>query len=136
MPVIYVNPENHMAPAGQYSHVAIANEGRLAFIAGQVALDAKGSVVGDGDAGAQFAQVFDNLAQLISEIGSRVSNIVDLKTYLVGEDSIGPFREARYEVFRRHFGDGPFPPNTLLVVSGLASPELLVEVSATVSVPD
>lgn len=132
MSVEYVNPENHSVPAGLYSHVAIAGPGRFAFIAGQIALDGDGSLVGADDSGKQFQQVFRNLKSVLDGIGAMPSDIVELRTFLVGEESLPAFRAARELVYSEHFGAGPYPPNTLVIVSGLAQPEFKVEVSATV----
>ncbi|HSJ36124.1 MAG TPA: RidA family protein [Acidimicrobiia bacterium] len=135
MSVSYVNPGQVMAPAGQYSHVAVAEPGRLAFIAGQVALDADGELVGVGDPGAQFRQIFSNLAAILDSLGATPTDVADLKTYLVGEESLASFRDARQAVFAQYYPDGAYPPNTLLIVSGLVHPDLKVEVSATARVP-
>ena len=135
MSVRYLNPENHLAPQGRYSHVAIAEPGRLAFIAGQVALDAGGELVAPGDAGAQFGQVFRNLRAVLEGIGAGFRDVVELTTYLVSQDSRAPWLEARNAVYAEHFGDGPYPPNTLLIISGLVRPEMKVEVSAVVRLP-
>ena len=45
------------------------------------------------------------------------------------------YREARAPLFERLFPDGDYPPNTLLVISGLQDPEMLIEVTAVVLVP-
>ena len=135
MSVRYLNPENHLAPQGRYSHVSLAEPGRLAFIAGQVALDETGALVGPNDAAAQFPQVFRNVGRVLEGIGAGFGDIVELTTYLVGEDSREPWLRARDAVYREHYGDGPFPPNTLLIVSGLVRPEMKVEISAVVRLP-
>ena len=71
--------------------VAVAEPGRLAFIAGQVALDGDGNLVGPNDAAAQFPQVFANLKTILDGIGAGFSDVVELTTYLVGEDSRQPW---------------------------------------------
>lgn len=136
MTVTYVNPEAVNAPAGQYSHVALAGPGRFAFIAGQVALDAAGALVGADDPGAQFRQAFANLVAILAGVGARPTDVVDLKTYLVGEECLPSFRAARQAVFAEHYPSGEYPPNTLLIVSALVDPALKVEVSATARIPD
>ena len=130
-----LNPENHLAPQGRYSHVAVAEPGRLAFIAGQVALDGAGALVGPNDVAAQFPQVFRNIGTVLEGIGAGFRDIVELTTYLVGEESRAPWLEARNAVYLEHFGEGPYPPNTLLIISGLVRPEMRVEVSAIVRLP-
>lgn len=136
MPVTYINPENHTSPAGMYSHVAIAEPGRFAFIAGQLALDTDGSIVGLDDAGAQFRQAFSNLTTVLQGIGARPTDIVELRTFLVGAESLTTFRPVREDVYAEHFPDGMYPPNTLLIVNGLAQPGLKVEISAAARLPD
>ena len=136
MAVRYVNPETHVAPTGMFSHVAIAESGRLAFIAGQVALDDSLELVAPGDAAGQYPQVLRTLGKILDGLGAGFGDIVELTTYLVGEESRAPWLESRGEAMRTHFGDGPYPPNTLLIISGLVQPEMKVEVSAVVRLPD
>ncbi|MEO1494471.1 MAG: RidA family protein [Pseudomonadota bacterium] len=133
--VTYLNPETHIAPPGRFSHVAIAEPGRLAFVAGQVALDEDGVLVGPNDPAAQFPQVFRNLKTILEGIGAGFTDIVELTTYLVGEDSRQPWLDTRDAVYAEHFPDGAYPPNTLLIISGLVRPEMKVEVSAIVRLP-
>ncbi len=132
MPVEYVNPEHHASPAGAYSHVAIADPGRLAFIAGQVALDDEGGVVGGDDVGAQFEQVFRNLDAVLAGIGASFADVAELRTFVVGAESLDALRHARERVYAEYYPTGAYPPNTLVVVAGLAMAQLKVEVGATV----
>ena len=136
MSVRYLNPEGHPLPAGRYSHVAMAEPGRLAFIAGQVAVDADGALLSPGDVAGQMPVVFRNVGNVLKQIGASFSDVLELTTYLVGEDSREPWMAARGEVYAEHYGDGPFPPNTLLIISGLAHPDMKIEISAIVRMPD
>ena len=136
MSVRYLNPEGHPLPAGRYSHVAMAEPGRLAFIAGQVAVDADGALQAPGDVAGQMPVVFRNLGNVLEKIGASFADVLELTTYLVGEDSREPWMAARGEVYAEHYGDGPFPPNTLLIISGLVQPAMKVEISAVVRCPD
>ena len=136
MSVTYLNPEAHLPPTGKFSHVAIAEPGRFAFIAGQVALDADGQLVGPDDAAAQCPQVFANLKTILDGIGAGFRDVVELTTYLVGEESREPWLAARVPVYERYFPDGAYPPNTLLIISGLVQPAMKIEVSAIVRMPD
>ena len=56
----FINPPGLTKPAG-YTHVVVSADHRTAYIAGQVAVDSAGTVVGDGDFKAQAEQVFANL---------------------------------------------------------------------------
>lgn len=113
--------------------MAIASGHRLAFIAGQVAMDQSGQLVGPGDVAAQTRQVLANLARICEELGASPGDIVELRTFVVGSESLDGFRSARSEVFFELFPNGVYPPNTLLVVSGLAKDEFKIEISAVVA---
>jgi enamine deaminase RidA (YjgF/YER057c/UK114 family) len=130
--VRYLNPDGSAKRLGTYSHVAVAEAGRLAFIAGQVAVDADGQVVGAGDVAAQVPVVFDHVARLVAALGATPADICEFTTYLVGEDAREPWFRARTPIYQRLFPDGAYPPNTLLIITGLARPEFRVEISAVV----
>lgn len=136
MSVRYLNPEGHPLPAGRYSHVAMAEPGRLAFIAGQVAVDADGTLLAPGDVAGQMPVVFRNLGSVLEKIGGAFSDVLELTTYLVGVEAREPWMAARGDVYAEHYGEGPFPPNTLLIISGLAHPDMKVEISAIVHLPE
>ncbi|MGH8928231.1 MAG: RidA family protein [Acidimicrobiia bacterium] len=111
-------------PAGHYSHGIIAS-GRMLFVAGQVALDGDGTLVGRDDAAAQARQVLTNLNQIIEAAGATMGDVVRTTVYLTRLEDRGPVAKVREEFF-----PAPPPANTLLVVSSLASPEFLVEIDA------
>ncbi len=67
--VTYLNPPGAPAPLGLYHNVAIAEPGRLAFIAGQVAVDAQGEIVGPHDVGAQTPVVLENIGLILKDLG-------------------------------------------------------------------
>jgi enamine deaminase RidA (YjgF/YER057c/UK114 family) len=116
-------------PAGHYSH-GIVTTGRLLFVAGQVAHDEQGNLVGEGDAAAQARQVLTNLRTVVEEAGGRMEDVARTTLYLTRLEDRGPVAEVRKEFF-----PSPPPANTLLVVSSLAAPEYLVEIDAIVAIP-
>ena len=131
-----VNTKAAPQPIGAYSQaIRVKGGGELVFLAGQVALDAAGNLVGEGDVAAQTHQVFKNLGAVLEGVGASFSNVVELTTFLVGKEAIPPFREARNEIFPRIFPKGDYAPNTLLVISGLVSEEFLVEINAVAALP-
>ena len=136
MSVRYHNPNGSPVPAGRYSHVSIAEAGRIAFIAGQVALNADGVLQAPDDVGGQFPIVFDNVMTIVRSLGATPNDVLEFTTYLVGEDALEKWRNARPAVYDRYYGDAPPPPNTLLVVSGLVDLAMRVEISAVVRLPD
>ena len=125
-----VNPPGVSPPQGLYSHVARVKAQEFVFIAGQVAVDASGNLVGPGDVAAQTMQVFSNLGQILASVDATFRNVVEFNVYLVGRSSIQPYMGARTEILRSAFPEGDYPPSTLLVVDGLASEEYLVEIKA------
>ena len=113
----------HSTPGVGYSHVAKA--GDTFYIAGQIALDVDGNLVGKGDIEAQVHQAYANLQAILDELGGSLDDIVKMTTYLTDRSQLDAFRRVR----DRFFSD-PFPPNTLLFISGLAHPDYLIEVEA------
>ena len=67
---------------------------------------------------------------VVEAAGCTMRDIVRLQTFLTHAEDIPGFMKARGEVFPNYFPDGAYPPNTLLVVSRLVQPELLVEIEA------
>jgi 2-iminobutanoate/2-iminopropanoate deaminase len=128
--VSYCNPPSAPPALGMYSHVARVRPGELAFIAGQVAVDAQGNAVGVGDLGKQVKQTFANLGAILRDLGATFESVVQFTTYLTDADSIPAFMSARAALFPHLFPAGAYPPNTLLVVARLVKPEFLIEVEA------
>ena len=115
---------------GMYSHGMIAPGGELVVVAGQVAADRAGKLVGPGDVVAQTRQAFENVRAVLEAAGSGMQQIVRFQTFLTHATDIEGFMQARKELFPSYFPDGVYPPNTILVVSRLVLPELLVEIEA------
>ncbi|HEU4377637.1 MAG TPA: RidA family protein [Hyphomicrobiaceae bacterium] len=133
--VSYVNPPSAGPAQGMYSHVARMTPGEIAFIAGQVAIDASGTPVGVGDVAAQVPVVFDNLGKILKDLGADFEAVVQFTTYLTSADYIPAFMAARAAVFPTMFPGGKYPPNTLLIVGRLVKPEFLIEVEAIARLP-
>ncbi len=111
-----------------YSHAAIV--GDTLYIAGQIALDRSGRLVGKDDIELQAQQVYANLAAILSELGGDLGDIVKMTTFLTERSHLDGFRRARNRVFSE-----PFPPNTLLLIDGLAHPDYLIEIEAVAVLP-
>src|SRR5215472_4222906 len=120
------NPDSIAKPAG-YSHVGEVTGGKLVYIAGQVALDPSGNLVGKDDFRAQAEQVFKNLDAAVRAAGGGFHDVVKLNTYCaaaVDPASIQQFREVRDK-----FVNTQNPPtSTFVVVQRLVRPEWLIEV--------
>ena len=122
-----LNPPSLPQPMG-YSQIVQVSGGTTVYIAGQVAWDAGGQLVGAGDFEAQARQVFANLLAALSAVGAGVADLVKIGIYVVdhGPEKLAMVRAVRDEVFRT---DSP-PASTLIGVQALAMPELLIEVDA------
>jgi enamine deaminase RidA (YjgF/YER057c/UK114 family) len=131
----FLNPPGVAAPLGMYSHIARVPAGELIFIAGQVAVDINGQIVGIGDFEAQFHQVFENLRVLLQSVGADFKHVVKFTTYLLDAENIQPLMRVRAELWPRVFGGGSYPPNTLVVIDRLVREEFLLEIEAVVRAP-
>jgi reactive intermediate/imine deaminase len=119
-------PNGLAPPAGHYSHGIVAS-GRMLFVAGQVALDERGNLVGDGDAEAQARQVLINLRRVVEKAGASMAHVARTTVYLTRLEDRSAVSRVRTEFF-----PSPPPANTLLIVASLAQPEFLVEIDAIV----
>jgi enamine deaminase RidA (YjgF/YER057c/UK114 family) len=128
--VTHLNPPHLAPPLGAYSHLSRAKAGDIVHIAGQVALDASGRLVGPGDFAAQARQVFANLSIALAAVGAEFANVAKFTTYLVHSQDIERFMAVRRELFPRLFPNGAYPPNTLLVVDRLVQEQFLIEIEA------
>jgi enamine deaminase RidA (YjgF/YER057c/UK114 family) len=110
--------------------------GRLAFVSGQVAIDADGKLVGESDLRAQATQALRNLHGVLRALGADWADVVQFGWYVLDAAEVQAIRDARDEQIRPALGDRPNPASTLVQVASLFRPELLVEVDAVVALPD
>ena len=109
-----------------YSQLAIVHGGKIVFIAGQVALDKTGNVVGKDDFRAQVAQVFENLKAALLAAGGTLRDVIKLNSYVLDVRNLTQFREVR----DRYVNVENPPASTAVEVSRLFRPEFLVEIEA------
>jgi enamine deaminase RidA (YjgF/YER057c/UK114 family) len=128
------NPPGLAKPVGPYSHVATASHAKLVFIAGQVAVDQNGKLVGENDFAKQCAQVFANLEAGLKSAGASWANVVQSITYIVRASDIAGLYEYRLREFPRMFPGNRYPPNTLLVINRLVNEKYLLEIQAIAAV--
>lgn len=123
-----IRAEELVEPLSRYSD-AIRSQGFL-FVSGCVALDGAGNIVGAGDFVAQARQVLENLGAVLRAGGADFGDVLKLTIYLTDIDDRPPLTELRREFFGEHR-----PASTLVEVSALALPELVVEIEAVAEVP-
>ncbi|WP_245601573.1 RidA family protein [Hamadaea tsunoensis] len=122
------------APGFGFAH-AVTVSGALAFVSGQVPLDADGRLVGPDDTGAQTAQALENLGRVLVTLGADWPDVVKLTWFLTEAADLQPVRDARDALLRPALGDRPNPASSLVRVAGLFRPDVLVEVEAVVALP-
>lgn len=130
-----INPEGLPRPT-PYVQVGVASGSRTVYLSGQVARNADGEGVGEGDLAAQIEQAYLNIATALRSLGGSFDDVAKLTIYVV--DWTGDKMEAlglgvgraaeRLEV-------NPVKPTTLVGVASLGEPDLLVEVDATAVLP-
>lgn len=121
-----VNPPALARPVG-YSHAWEAQGGRTLHLAGQVAFDATGHVVGVGDLVAQFRQVCANLQAVLAARGGRLTDIVKLTIYVTSKADYKARARDIGAVYREFFGKH-FPAMTLVEVKSLYDDDCAIEV--------
>src|SRR5215218_10087227 len=121
----FINPEAMHHPAG-YTHVVEVTAGRPVYIAGQVALDPTGALVGPEDIRAQARQVFDNLKAALQAVGAGFEQVVKLTYYLVDATQLPVVRQVRDQ----YVNTQQPPASTAVEVRRLVRDDLLIEVEA------
>ena len=121
----FINPTSLVKPNG-YTHVVVAPDGRTVYVAGQVALDSAGQLVGAGDFRAQADQVFRNLRRALASVGGNLEDVVKSTTFITDLEQVPSLREVR----TRHLPSSHPPASTLVVVSSLARRDFLIEIEA------
>ncbi len=129
-----INPDGLLKFPGPVSQGMRAKADEYIFVAGQVALGPDGAVVAPHDMDGQARKVLENIDILLKEAGADWDNIVDFTTYIVGSQHMTAFMQVRNELFPTYFKSGVYPPNTLIFVSGLFKPELVLEIHVTIGV--
>src|SRR5262245_45443399 len=124
------DPKGLWQPFGPFSMAVVQGDGRIVHLKGQVPLDDRGELVGQGDMRAQLRQVLENLTVVLDGVGGKLSDIISLTQYTT---DIAAFIAAGD--IRRAFFSKPFPVTSTIQVSALYRPEVLVEIAGIAEVP-
>lgn len=127
----FINPPG-LKPLGMYTQVTVAQGGSVAFISGQVSVDASGKVVGAGNMEAQAVQVFENIKAALTAAGATFENVIKLNIYIVGFSQ--ERRKAVMDVRGRYISHDNPPAATMIGVDQLVEPELLLEIEAVAAI--
>src|SRR5262249_4772047 len=121
-----------LPPSPGYSQAVELRPGRIIYIAGQVAMDRSGKLVGEGDMKAQAQQAFENLRAVLEASGAKFENVVKLNYYVLDAAQLPAVREVRSKFIST---ENP-PASTAVEVKGLFRPGFLIEVEAVAAVPE
>ena len=117
---------------GRFSEaVTVTGPGKMIFLAGIGAEDENGeagAILHKGDFMGQCRYVFDKIKRMLDRHGAKLSDIVRTVTYITDVRTQPDLGRCRAEAYGPN---GPYPPNTLLTISQLAWPGMMVEIEVT-----
>lgn len=123
-----VNPWDWSLQFGFNQAELIEGQRRTLVCSGQTGVNAEGAPQHPGDLAAQLSLAVDNLEEVLASAGMSLSNVIRLNIYTTDVDG---FLQNGGELGERLMAAKVMPPATLLGVSRLAFPELLIEIEAT-----
>ena len=126
MKIERINPDGLYRPPS-YHHVVRVSGGTTLWIAGQVATNPAGEVIGVGDFEAQTRQVFENLGIALEAGNAGFENVVKLTTLIV--DFNPDLIPSLFSIRAEYIGEAT-PASTLIGVQALARPEYMIEIEA------
>ena len=124
-----LSPHQIHPPFAPYSHGIVVPAGqRLVFCSGQLGIGADKIV--PPDCAGQTRICFDNIAAILGETGMTLANIIRINAYVTGREHLPDYMGVRNVLFTE-----PYPASTLMIVSGFARPEFVVEIEAIAAGP-
>ena len=123
------NPDTMAKPTAGYSQVAEVTDGKIVYIAGQIALNKSGNLVGKDDFRAQVQQVFENLKSAVEAAGGDFNSVIKLNYYCAASVDSAQLPVVR-EIRDKYVNTANPPTSTFVFVQHLVRPEWLIEVDA------
>ena len=124
-----LSPIDIHPPFAPYSHGIVVPPGqRLVFCSGQLGIAVDKSI--PADCAGQTRLCFDNIAAILREAGMGLSNIVRINAFVTAREHLPEYMGVRNALFSE-----PYPASTLMIVSGFARPEFVVEIEAIAAGP-
>ena len=128
-----ISPDS-MAPSPGFAHAVVPADGRTVYLAGQIASDPTGAVVGDSFA-EQYDVALGNVVEALAHAGGEPYDIVSLVVYATDVQAYRDDLRGVGAAHRKHL-ERHFPAMALLGTTGLVEPDAMVEIIATAVVPD
>lgn len=116
---------------GAFSTAIVAPPGRTIYVSGLTSRDRNGHIVGEGDIVAQTEQVLENLKAALEAGGATLDDVVKVTVFVTDMTHF----DAIHAVRRRYFNE-PYPASSMVQVSGLVDPRLMIEIEAVAVVPE
>ena len=124
------NPPGVWQPFGSFSLGIVQGEGRVVQLCGQIPWDEKKRIVGRGNIQLQTKQCIENIKTVLSHVGGTLKDVSSLTLYVTDITDVEGVFKSRSE----YFGEIR-PVGTLVEVSQLIDPEMLIEITATAVIP-
>ena len=131
MPKTILQSDAVAVPRGIMSQGVAVPAGRMIFASGQVARDVDGQLAGRGDIRAQTRKTLQNLQAVLAEAGATMDDVVKVTVFVTNlSEHFAAIHEIRAEFFT-----SDYPASTLVEVSQLVDPEMLIEIEAIAVTP-
>jgi len=129
----FLKPDG-LATANGYTHVVVSKPEKLVFVAGQVANNREGKLVGKDDLKAQTVQVFENIKTALAAAGATFDDVVKITWYVKGykPEYLPTLRDVR----NTYVNKATPPASTLVEVAALFQDDYLLEVEAIAVIPE
>jgi enamine deaminase RidA (YjgF/YER057c/UK114 family) len=124
-----LSPAAISPPFSNYNHgIEVPAGQRLVFCSGQLGVAADGSIPPDCAGQAELA--FANIAAILEDAGMGLEHVVRINAFVTSREHLEPYMAVRNRLFAP-----PYPASTLMIVSGFARPEFVVEIEAVAAGP-
>lgn len=129
----HINPDTLMKNPAFSQIVVTEGKGKTVYISGQNAVNTNHEIIGKGDIQAQTKQVMENIRVALKECEADFDNIVKINIHMVqGQNLLSAFQSSQ-----SYIGTALKPPAiTVLIVTGLANPDFLIEIDAIAFIPE
>jgi enamine deaminase RidA (YjgF/YER057c/UK114 family) len=117
-------------PFSNYNHgIEVPAGHRLVLCSGQIGISADEAI--PPDCAGQAEICFDSIAAILREAGMTLADVVRVNAFVTGREHLRPYMDVRNRRF-----PAPYPASTLMVVSGFARPEFVVEIEVIAAAPE
>ena len=128
MEIREINPQTWLGAFGVNQAIEVKNGQRVLYVSGQTSNDAQGAPLNPGNIVAQTKQAWANIVEVVTAAGMTPANIVRLNFYTT---DVERFMAAAGDLVPLWASAGCKPVSTLLGVTRLFQPEIMIEIDAT-----